>query len=276
MDGTWHGRHDQKDGQYKVVDLQASVIWSSSSVNSFRASRAACTIAIVEDEPVLLDEMCFQLRHLGFTVQPFEDASRFYRHLATARCTVAVLDIGLPSEDGLAICQHLREHDSQIGIVFVTARGLREDRLRGLASGADAYLVKPIDMEELVLILDRVALRCAKPNGVANPSSAAAERETWRLDLSASVLVAPNGVKSRLTVNESIFLQRLIKKSGATCTHVELAAAIGIHPDDLDKHRVEVIISRLRVKIERSAGVPLPVRAVRGVGYSLDDVVKDG
>ncbi len=238
-------------------------------------ARAACILAVVEDEPALLEEMCFQLRHLGYTVQPFENAAQLYRYLATASCTVAVLDVGLPGEDGLEICQHLRTHDSQMGIVFVTARGLREDRLRGLATGADAYLVKPIDMDELVLVLDRLSLRAAR-NGDAGNTPPMLESGIWSLDLASAMLVAPNGFKSRVTVNESIFLQKLIDHAGRTCTHVELGAALGVHPDDLDKHRVEVIVSRMKTKIERTVGLPLPLRAVRGLGYSLVDVAKVG
>ncbi|ROZ75272.1 response regulator transcription factor [Ramlibacter sp. WS9] len=230
-------------------------------------SRAGYTVSLVEDEPVLREEMAFQLRHLGFKVEPFESAAQFYRHLAVAPSTIAVLDIGLPAEDGLAICRHLREHDNQMGIVFVTAHGLRKDRLCGLSAGADAYLTKPVDMEELVLILERLALRCAsRPDATSVPLSEK-RAGAWWLDLGSALLVAPNDVRFRVTANESIFLQKLMHKAGVTCTHVELAAAIGIYPDDLDKHRVEVIISRLRGKVERAAGAPLPVRAVRGVGY---------
>lgn len=237
-------------------------------------ARASYTVAIVEDEPVLREEMAFQLRHLGFQVMSFESAAQFYRHLAVASTTIAVLDIGLPAEDGLSICQHLRDHDNQMGIVFVTARGHREDRLSGLSAGADAYLTKPIDMDELVLILDRLALRCTSRTQAASTGPAETRAGAWRLDVAAGLLVARSGVSVRVTANESVFLQKLMHKAGATCTPVELAAAIGIYPDDLDKHRVEVIVSRLRAKVERSTGVPLPLRAVRGVGYCWGESVE--
>lgn len=236
-------------------------------MNASLAPRAGCTVALVEDEPVLREEMAFQLRHLGFRVEPFENAAQFYRHMAAARSTVAILDIGLPAEDGLSICRHLREHDNQMGIVFVTAHGLREDRLRGLGAGADAYLAKPVDMDELVLILERLALRSGGQAQAQARPLPESRSGAWSLDLGTALLVTPNGVRFRVTANESIFLQKMMHKAGDACTPVELAAAIGIYPDDLDKHRVEVIISRLRGKVQRSAGIALPVRAVRGVGY---------
>src|SRR5258706_15721821 len=111
----------------------------------------AYSVALVEDEPMLRQEMAFQLGHMGFHVQTFDAAPGLSRYLATHPQTVTVLDIGLPGEDGLSICHYLRAHDPRMGIVFLTARGLRDDRLQGLASGADAYLIKPVDMEELAL-----------------------------------------------------------------------------------------------------------------------------
>ncbi len=119
----------------------------------------AYTIAIVEDEPVTRQKMLFQLEHKGFSVQGFENATQLYRFLSIQPRTIVVLDIGLPGEDRMSICNYLREHGQSIGIVFVTARGQRDDRLAGLATGADAYLTKPVDMDELVLILKRLARR---------------------------------------------------------------------------------------------------------------------
>ena len=81
--------------------------------------QAACIpVVIVEDEPVLREELAFQLGHLGFAVEAFESANQLYRHLATAHVPLVVLDIGLEGEDGLSVCQYLRSHDSRIGIVF--------------------------------------------------------------------------------------------------------------------------------------------------------------
>lgn len=84
-------------------------------------------IAIVEDEPVLREELAFQLRQFGHSVDTFASAGQFYRHLAVSRVAVTILDIGLPDEDGLSICRHLRTHDKQMGIVF--ARHAASDRI---------------------------------------------------------------------------------------------------------------------------------------------------
>jgi len=225
------------------------------------------TVSIVEDEPVLRQEMAFQLGHCGFAVETFDCASAFYRYLAVRPHTIAVLDIGLPGEDGLSICQHLREHDTDMGIVFLTARGLRDDRLAGLTVGADAYLVKPVDMDELVLILKRLALRFAAPLLAPKLTSA---QGAWTMEPGSGFISAPNGVRVRLSIIEGQLLRILLAKGGTACNHAEMATALGLHPDEFSKHRAEVIVSRLRNKVARDSGQNLPLESVRGVGYYLE------
>lgn len=227
------------------------------------------TVSLVEDEAVLRQEMAFQLVHNGFSVETFESASAFYRYLATRPRTIAVLDIGLSGEDGLSVCRYLRQHDDRMGIVFVTARSLREERLEGLASGADAYLVKPVDMDELMLILKRLATRFAQDDA-STATIKAAGAGGWQLDPFNGFLLAPNQTRLRLSMNEQQVFKALLARVGEVCRTGELALAIGFNPDEVDKHRIEVIVSRLRSKVERECGLTLPVRSVRGQGYVLD------
>ena len=230
------------------------------------------TISIVEDEKILRDELAFQLQHHGFKVETFSDANSFYRFLAVNPNTIAVLDIGLEGEDGLSICQYLRAFNKQIGIVFVTARSLRDERLEGLEAGADAYLVKPVDVSELIMILRRVGERyCdAIRGGDASPTLPATHPALhWVFKLKNHVLISPQGIEISLTLSEFQLMSALVKKGDMFCSHLEFGLALGLHPDDLDKHRIEVILSRLRAKIERLTGTTLPLRSLRGVGYSL-------
>ncbi len=227
-------------------------------------------VAIVEDESILREEMAFQLTHHGFSVKTFESAPGFYRFLATQPNTVAVLDIGLPGEEnGLDICSYLRQNNPHMGIVFLTARGLREDRLTGLAQGADAYLTKPVDMAELVLVLKRLGERFS-PAPVHSPQASALTTPSpaaWRLNESNAMLTAPNARTVALTITELQVIRPLMSQPNHNCTHDELANSLGLPPEEWDKHRIEVIMSRLRAKIDRETGLPLPVRAVRGIGY---------
>lgn len=235
------------------------------------------TVCIVEDEPVLREEMAFQLRHAGFEVVTFESASQFYRYLAVNKCTVAVLDIALADEDGLSICRHLREHDSRMGIVFVTARSLREQRLEGLQAGADAYLLKPVDMEELILVLRRLGERVTRSQALEREGAWSGQEEesfpaAWQLNTTLSRVVAPNGNAKRISHSELLLLSVLARKGGEAGSHTELASALSLHPDEFDKHRIEVIVSRLKTGVQRETGSTLPIRSIRGIGYALSGV----
>lgn len=241
---------------------------SNSFVESLR-------VALVEDETVLREELVFQLQHRGFQVVGFADATGLYRHLATqpvGAVTAVVLDIGLPGENGLSIGALLRAHNPQLGIVYLTARSLREDKLAGWAAGADGYLVKPVDLDELDLLLRRLIQRQWAPPS-ATPQEEAlmaipASDVAWKLNSPKALLIAPNGARLQLTLTELQLLGELVAKRGNPCKPAELARAMGLQPDEWDRHRLEVIVSRLRVKVERETGFDAPIRTVRGVGYA--------
>ena len=231
---------------------------------------SAYTVALVEDEAILRQEIAFQLQHLGFSVETFAGASDFYRYLAMRRKTVVILDIGLDGEDGLSICQHLRAHDPHIGIVFVTARSLRSDRLAGFDVGADAYLVKPVDVEELAMIIKRLGDRMLSVSTTSGTQPAlTSDQAIWQLDHASPFLIAPNQVRLRLSSHEYQLLQALWRQPNQPCRHAELAVALHLQPEEYTKHRVEVIFSRLRERVLRHCGITLPLQVERGIGYRL-------
>ena len=235
---------------------------------SVAMDQAHLPIAIVEDERILREELAFQLTHLGFAVETFETAAQLYRRLAVRRYAVVVLDIALEDEDGLSICRYLRRHDKQLGLVFITARATRDDRLIGLQAGGDAYLTKPVDIDELALLLRRLAERAIDTLGwTAPPPGPSQAPSDWRMDPGGDVLLAPDGARIRLSLNEARLLQGLLRRPGEVVTSQELARALGLLPDEYDKHRIEVIISRLRDKVLRETGRTLPLYARRGQGY---------
>lgn len=118
-------------------------------------------IFLVEDTADLREEIVFGLSAMNFDVSGFGDSAGLYRALAVKRCDIVVIDIGLPGEDGFSIARHLRKNPA-FGLVFLTAHTTLDDRLHGFGSGADAYLVKPIDMRELAATL-RVVERRLRP-----------------------------------------------------------------------------------------------------------------
>lgn len=220
-------------------------------------------VAIVEDDPDMLDSMLEYLHDHGFAAWGVASAEAFYKRLLVETADVVVLDVGLPGEDGLSVCRYLRTHDARIGIVFVTARGLRDERLTGLASGADAYLVKPVDFEELVLLLKRFGQRTARPERDS-------DTPCWRLRRDGWLLLSPDGRTLKLTAREHRLLRMLVEAGGEVVAKRKLCDALFGPRVQLGEDRLEVMLSRLRKKGADACGRPLPIRTAHGEGYAFD------
>lgn len=223
-------------------------------------------LAIVEDDADLRDDLVFNLRDEGFTVSACADAHALDRVLADVAIDVALLDIGLPGEDGLSVARRLRRRWPHLGIVMLTARTARAQRIQGLEEGADAYLGKPVDMRELALVIRALARRVSAgdPAGAAAATPAA-----LTLDLVGQILLLPDGSRLELTPGECHLLARLARAPRQQASRDQLIEAIGGDRYDYDERRLETLVSRLRRKLA-SAGLPPTVLAAeRGIGYEL-------
>lgn len=224
-------------------------------------------VALVEDNIELREELTFGLTRLGFRVWAVESAAEFYQELSTRPCHVAVVDVGLPDEDGFSLSSRLRAV-SAIGIIMLTGRGHLEDRVRGLQGGADAYLVKPVDLRELAAVISGVVRRTwLTPSPLPAPAEVSLGAD-WTLEAAERVLVAPRGAwRLRLTASEYAFMEHMLRSFRQVVSRAEAADAIDpTRPPDFDLHRIDMLVSRLRRKAEE-AQVELPLRAVRGRGY---------
>lgn len=223
-------------------------------------------IHVVEDDDDIREETVFALGELGFDAAGFGDAAGFYRAMAVAPCDIAVVDIGLPGESGLTIVSHLRALRS-IGVVLFTARSTIADRVAGLREGADAYLVKPVDMVELSETLKAVGRRLrASPPGAAPEEATVAPLAQWSLHEGGWAVSDPQGRRMTLTATERSFLGCLIQRRGSAVSRDDLIAALGGNVFDFDQHRIDAIASRLRRKADK-LGMRLPLHSVRGTGY---------
>jgi DNA-binding response OmpR family regulator len=172
---------------------------------------------------------------------------------------VLVLDLGLPDGDGLdwlAANPQLLEH----GIVITTARGELRHRVSGVRAGADAYLVKPVQLEELTSMISNLSRRL-KPG----PTKA------WSLDQMAWQLVSPDGRTVKLTLSEHALLTRLAKSPGKAVGRQELVQSLGHDPRYYDLRRMEILVRRLRNKVRETLGYPLPLETAHSLGYAFSD-----
>jgi DNA-binding response OmpR family regulator len=218
-------------------------------------------VLLVEDDSDLRDILVSSLSFLGLNIRGVHDGHQLDREFSSKPADILLLDLTLPGEDGRAIAARYRRKYPDIGIVMLTARGDRHNRVMGYADGADHYFVKPADHEELALALQNLGRRLTS------------SKAQWVVDMRQQILVSPEGRSCELTYNEIRILAALAQGAG---TVVKRSTLYGPSPrlDDVyAAQRLETALSRLRHKMSRQGLPPLPVKACHGVGYSFVEPV---
>ncbi len=216
-------------------------------------------VILVEDDAVLADGLSRILEGHGMQVEVLNNGTLADQLLQRSEADVAVLDIGLPGIDGFEVVRRLRARGGAMPVLLLTARDAVEDRVRGLETGADDYLVKPFATPELVARIKALARRNAvKPALLA----------LGQLTLDTGAKRARIGARPiELSVREWAVLEYLLQHGGRVVSKQQIIEAILPWGDDLTLNAVEVYISRLRLKIG-DAGVA--IRTIRGFGYMLE------
>lgn len=214
-------------------------------------------VLVVEDEADLRDAIVSFLLLDGIDASPAASLQEADTCLANQYFDVILLDLGLPDGDGL---DWLRQRDdlSSTGLIITTARGAKAQRLSGIRCGADAYFVKPLDLEELSLQVINLTRRVRPPK----PGQ-------WLLNETQWSVVTPKGVAIKLTSTEIRFLLPLMQYPGEPVDRRALIDNLGHKSDYYDTRRMEIMVRRLRKKIETQAGEPLPLETIYGRGYAF-------
>ena len=166
-------------------------------------------IAVIEDDADLLDTMLEYLWIQGYPAWGVSNAEDFYRRFAVDFVDVVVLDIGLPGEDGFSITRHLRELPS-LTVIIVSARDALSDRLAGFEAGANRYLVKPVNLAELVANIEAVARQPAHPASGSGMREERPQAGLWRLAKQGWRLTEPDGKTLGLTAREFLLLKSVM------------------------------------------------------------------
>lgn len=234
-----------------------------------KGDRTAPPIAVivVEDERDLRDEVVEYLTGHDLSVRAAATGAALERLLDEGPADAVVLDLGLPGEDGVAVARRLRQRNAETGIVMMTARARVEERILGYETGADVYLVKPVDYGELLAAI-RATVR--HRDTTRSPGAGGSQRPAlaWRLELASWRLVAPSGASVRLTRAETQALACLTEASGRPVPREVIGQHMGKVADLVGEHRyVDQIISRLRRKVAAELGWEAPIGAAHGQGY---------
>jgi two-component system phosphate regulon response regulator OmpR len=223
-------------------------------------------IAIVDDEPGIRDLVQSYLTRHGFAVSPVPGAVELDELLASRPVDLAILDINMPGEDGLAIARRLRGL-GPVGIIMLTANSDGVDKVVGLEVGADDYVTKPFDPRELLARV-RSVLRRVGQNGEAAPTMGAEVRiGRCRLNLDSRKLFGLDGSEVPMTAMEFDLLRTFVEHPNRVLNRDQLLDLAHNKEGDVFDRSIDTRIARLRQKVEVDPAVPQAIKTVRGAGY---------
>ena len=222
-------------------------------------------VAVVDDEPDILELVSLHLTKAGFAVRTYLDAGRFQKSLAKSIPDLVVLDLMLPDADGLDVCKSLKAEarTAHVPVMMLTARGEELDRVLGLEIGADDYVTKPFSPKELVARVKAILRRHDKLEA----------RDT--VELADGVVmdvnryeVTVNGRKVDMTTTEFKLLGILAERRGWVFSRDEILSRLWGDEKAVIDRTVDVHITNLRKKLGKAGRL---IENVRGVGYKLRD-----
>ena len=222
---------------------------------------APTTILIVEDSPAISDIAATALRFEGYHVVQVEDGLDGLTHATTQPVDLIVLDVMLPGMDGFEVCRRLREQGLRTPVLFLTARGEFDDRVRGLDTGGDDYLTKPFTVDELTLRVAAILRR-------ANPESEPEVLKVGSLTLDpASLEAVRDGQTIELSATEYRLLHYLMVNQGVVLSKNRILDAVWDDELSRNPNVVELYIGYLRKKLDGDH--PPLIETRRGIGYVL-------
>jgi two-component system torCAD operon response regulator TorR len=224
-------------------------------------------ILLVEDDPSVRALLSAYLIKEGFEVSEAENARQFHSQFSRERIDLVLLDLNLPDEDGFVLARSLRQK-SAVPMIMVTSREQTDDRIHGLEMGADDYVSKPFDPRELIARI-RSLLRRSQTGGMCVRAANSRTFADYVIDLDRHLLSRSDGRPVRLTRAEFDLLAALALADGRVLSRDQLIDAVSRRDEPPLDRTIDVIISRLRRKIEDDPRRPEILVTVPAYGYRL-------
>ncbi|MBS0847593.1 two-component system response regulator PhoP [Citrobacter sp. JGM124] len=219
-------------------------------------------VLVVEDNALLRHHLAVQLREGGHQVDAAEDAKEADYFLNEHTPDIAIIDLGLPDEDGMSLIRRWRSHNVSIPIMVLTAREGWQDKVEVLGAGADDYVTKPFHLEEIVA---RMQALMRRNSGLA---SQLISLPPFQVDLSRREL-SINGQVIKLTAFEYTIMETIIRNAGKVVSKDSLMLQLYPDAELRESHTIDVLMGRLRKKIQAEYA-PDVITTVRGQGYRFD------
>ena len=212
-------------------------------------------LLVLEDNKALSEAICTHLKAHDFAVDPAFNVEEAKLAFRIATYDAALFDLNLPDGDGIDFLKQLRDKRSSVPVIIMTARDQISDRIRGLESGADDYLIKPFDLNEMIARIHAVLRRY---EGQPSPSVLLGRFEVDKKN--HRVLI--KGEDAELTAKEWAVLEKLIARPGSIISKENLEESLYSFDDEVGSNTIEVYISRIRKKLGRET-----IGTIRGMGY---------
>ncbi len=220
-------------------------------------------ILVIEDEPALLAAIKNRLQAEAYMVDTSNDGNEGYYFATEYPLDAAIIDIGLPGMSGIEIIKKLRAEGNLLPVLILTARSRWQEKVEGLEAGADDYLVKPFQTEELLARLKALLRRASRsPTTELSCRGITLKPDTQQVFRDISQHRQPIEV----TAFEYRLLEYLMRHSNEAVSKIRLADYLYPHDDDRDSNVIEVLIGRLRKKLDPDGSL-LPIETLRNRGY---------
>ena len=222
-------------------------------------------ILIVEDDVVILDTLAYNLARHSFDVHKATDGAKALKLARQLKPDLILLDIMLPGESGIRVCERIREDDQEVIIVMITAKDAEEDKVRGFEAGADDYVTKPFGMKELVARINANLKRSVLSLGTRGRILEAGE---LMLD-TKNYTVQVNGEPLGLRLKEFELLAALATRPGELKSREELAKEVWGHAAVGSSRTIDVHIRRIRAALAEKSDYEY-IHTIRGLGYRFE------
>lgn len=227
----------------------------------------AINVLLVEDDPDLRDSVVEWMEMHGTPVTAVRNAAEFYQALPHKQFHVAVIDVGLPDQEGYVLAEYARANTC-MGIIILTARSSLDDKLRGYQSGADVFMVKPVDCRELAAVVHSMGTRVqTTAPASAIPLDAVTPAEHWHISTTLWELRVGDSAAVTLTQKELQLMEMLSAQPGEAVRKRAILARLYQRDDYSSSRSLDTLVRRLRAKIVAKLAVELPLRTVHSVGY---------
>lgn len=227
-------------------------------------------ILLAEDEDHLRNTLKLNLELEGYFLNAVENGRKALQEFREARYDLLVLDVMLPELDGFSVCETIRLENSEIPILFLTAKSGSEDRIRGLRLGADDYLAKPFNLEEFLLRVKNLLKRNEKSESVAGVLKTCVFGEN-SINFSTFEITGANGLRQRISKREVLLLKLLIDRRGQVVSReqiLETVWGVDVYPST---RTIDNYILAFRKYFEPEPRSPRYFHSIRGVGYRFTD-----